>query len=78
MAKILLMNITKTNKHLSPDLPKGSYTHTVLGLTFHGQSTDTTIDQQFMHVPLPKLQQSAFTEVSFTGLSSIHGCSGGP
>ena len=56
---------------------KGSYTRTVSGLTFHGHSTDTTIDQQFMLVPLPKLQRSAFTEASFTGLSGIHGCSGG-
>ena len=31
---------------------KGSYTCTVSGLTFHGHSTDTTIDQQFMLVPL--------------------------
>ena len=56
---------------------KGSYAHTVSDRTFHGHSTDTTIDQQFMLVPLPKLQQSAFTEASFTGLSVIHGCSGG-
>ena len=47
------------------------------GLTFHHHSTDTTIDQQFMLVPLPNLQRSAFTEASFTGLSGIHGCSGG-
>ena len=56
---------------------KGSYTCTVSGLTFHGHSTDTTIDQQFMLVPLPNLQWSAFTEVSFSGLSGVHGCSGG-
>ena len=57
---------------------KGSYTRTVLGLTFHYHSTDTTIDQQFMLVPLPKFQWSAFTEASFTGLSAgIRGCSGG-
>ena len=56
---------------------KGSYTRTASGLTFHYQSTDTTIDQQFMLVPLPNLQRSAFTEASFTGLSGIHGCSGG-
>ena len=56
---------------------KGSYTCTALGLTFHCHSTDTTIDQQFMLVPLPNLQRSAFTEASFTGLSGIHGCSGG-
>ena len=56
---------------------KGSYTCTVSGLTFHGHLTDTTIDQQFMLVPLPKLQQSAFTEASFMGLSGIYGCSGG-
>ena len=55
---------------------KGSYTPTVSGLTFHGHSTDTTIDQQFMLVPLPKLQRPAFTEASFTGLSGIHGCLG--
>ena len=40
---------------------KGSYTRTVSGLTFHYHSTDTTIDQQFMLVPLPNLQRSAFT-----------------
>ena len=56
---------------------KGSYTRTVSGLTFHYHSTDTTIDQQFMLVPLPNLQRSAFTEASFTGLSGVHGCSGG-
>ena len=56
---------------------KGSYTCTVSGITFHGHSTDTTIDQQFMLVPLPKLQQSAFTEASFMGLFGVHGCSGG-
>ena len=56
---------------------KGSYTRTASGLTFHHHSTDTTIDQQFMLVPLPNLQRSAFTEASFTGLSGVHGCSGG-
>ena len=56
---------------------KGSYTHTVLGLTLHGHSTDTTIDQQFMLVPLPKFQRSVYTEASFTGLSGVHGCLGG-
>ena len=56
---------------------KGSYTSTVSSLTFHGHSTDTKIDQQFMLVPLPKLQRFAFTETSFTGLSGIHGCSSG-
>ena len=56
---------------------KRSYTCTVSGLTFHGHSTDTTIDQQFMLVPLPKFQRSAFTEASFMGLSGDHGCSGG-
>ena len=56
---------------------KGSYTCTASGLTFHYHSTDTTIDQQFMLVPLPNLQRSAFTEASFTGLSDVHGCSGG-
>ena len=56
---------------------KGSYTRTVSGLTFHYYLTDTTIDQQFMLVPLPNLQRSAFTEASFTGLSGVHGCSGG-
>ena len=67
--------------HLEADLKcdqicqKGSYTRTVLGLTFHYHSTDTTIDQQFMLVPLPNLQRSAFTEASFTGLSGVHGCS---
>ena len=30
-----------------------------------------------MLVPLPNLQWSAFTEASFTGLSGVHGCSGG-
>ena len=56
---------------------KGSYTRTASGLTFHYHSTDTTIDQQFMLVPLPNLLRSAFTEASFTGLSGVHGCSGG-
>ena len=54
-----------------------SYTGTVSGLTFHYHSTDTTIDQRFMLVPLPNLQRSAFTEASITGLSGVHGCSGG-
>ena len=56
---------------------KESYIRTVSGLTFHYHSTDTTMDQQFMLVPLPNLQQSAFTEASFMGLSGVHGCSGG-
>ena len=56
---------------------KGSYTGTVSGLTFHYHLTDTTIDQQFMLVPLPNLQRSAFTEASITGLSGVHGCLGG-
>ena len=55
---------------------KGSYTCTVSALTFHYHSTDTTIDQQFMLVPLPNLQQFAFTEASFMGLFGVHGCSG--
>ena len=56
---------------------KGSYTCTVSGLILHSHSTDTTTDQQFMLVPLPKLQRTAFTEASFTGLSGVHGCLGG-
>ena len=56
---------------------KGSYARTVSGLIFHSHSTDTTIDQQFMLVPLPKLQRFAFTKASFTGLYSVHGCSVG-
>ena len=56
---------------------RGSYTRAASGLTFHYHSTDTTIDQQFMLVPLPNLQRSAFTEASFAGLSGVHGCSGG-
>ena len=51
-----------------------SYTRTVSGLTFHYHSTNTTIDQQFILVPLPNLQQSVFIEASFTDLSGIHGC----
>ena len=47
---------------------KGSYTRTASGLTFHYHSTGTTIDQQFMFVPLPNLQWSALTEASFMGL----------
>ena len=62
---------------MRPDLSKGSYTHAVSGLTFHYHLIDTTIYQQFMLVPLPNLQRSAFTEASFTGLSGVHGCSGG-
>ena len=30
-----------------------------------------------MLIPLPKVQQSTFTKVSFTGLSGIHKCLGG-
>ena len=72
----------KTKLQLSTEIcdqicQKGSYTRTASGLTFHYHSTDTTIDQQFMLVPLPNLQRSAFTEASFTGLSGVHGCSGG-
>ena len=55
----------------------GSYTCTVSGLTFHYHSTDTITDQQFMLVPLPELQRSAFTEASFTGLSDVHWYLGG-
>ena len=64
---------TQTHKHTDTH----AYTCTVSGLTFHGHSTDTTIDQQFMLVPLPKLQWSAFTGALFTDLSGIHGCLGG-
>ena len=56
---------------------KGSYIRTASGLTFYYHSTDTTIGQQFMLVPLPNVHWSAFTEASFTGLSGVHGCSGG-
>ena len=55
---------------------KRGLTGTVSGLTFHYRSTDTTIDKQFMLVPLPNLQQSTFTEASITGLSGVHGCLG--
>ena len=70
---------THTHTHTQCDqiCQKGSYTRPASGLTFHYHSTDTTIDQQFMLVPLPNLQQSAFTEASFTGLSGFHRCLGG-
>ena len=73
--KILIITIQATK--CDQICQKGSYTCTASGLTFHYHSTDTTIDQQFMLVPLPNFQWSAFTEASFTDLSGIHGCSGG-
>ena len=75
--KAINFYISFTSNKCDQICQKGSYTRTVSGLTFHSHSTDTTIDQQLMLVPLPKLQQPAFTEASFTGLSGIHGCSGG-
>ena len=42
---------------------KGSYTCAVSSLTLHRHSTDTTIDYQFMLIPLPKVQWSTFTGV---------------
>ena len=74
--KCIQIHITK-NTICDQICQKGSYTCTVSGLTFHHHSTDKTIDQQFMLVPLPNLQWSAFTEASFTGLCGVHGCSGG-
>ena len=55
----------------------GSCTHTISSHTFHRHSIDTTIEQQFMLIPLSKVQRSAFTAASFMGLSGVHWCSGG-
>ena len=74
---IIIMSITFLKDIYDQICQKGSYTRTASGLTFHHHSTDTTIDQQFVLVPLPNLQRSAFTEASFTGLSGVHGCLGG-
>ena len=53
------VSISTCNNHNCDHIcQKGSYTRTVSGLTFHYHSTDTTIDQQFMLVPLPNLQRS--------------------
>ena len=78
LSTVILCVLHKLDRTICDQIcQKGSYTRTASGLTFHYHSTDTTIDQQFMLVPLPNLQRSAFTEASFTGLSGVHGCSGG-
>ena len=56
---------------------KGSYTHTVSRHTFHRHLVATLMDQQNMCLILLKVEQSTFTQVSFSSLSDIHECSGG-
>ena len=59
------------------DLPKGSYTCTVSRHTFYHYLLTTSMDQQHMCLILLKLEQSAFTQASFSNLSDVHKHSGG-
>ena len=45
--------------------------------TFHRYLLATSMDQQHMCLILPKVEQSVFTQASFSSLSDIHECSGG-
>ena len=64
-------------QHMWPDLPKGSYTCAVSRHTFHHHLLATSMDQQQTCLILLKVEQSAFTQASFSSLSGIHKCSGG-
>ena len=55
---------------------KGSNTRTVSKHTFHCHLLATSVDQQHMRLILLKVEQSAFTEASFSSLSDIHECLG--
>ena len=55
----------------------GSYTRTVSRHTFHRHLITTPMDQQHMCLILLKVDQSTFTQISFSSLSDIHECSGG-
>ena len=57
---------------------KGSYTRTVSRHTFHRYLITTPMDQQHMCcLILLKVDQSAFTQASFSSLSDVHECLGG-
>ena len=62
---------------MRPDLPKGSYTHTVSRHTFYNHLLATSMDQQHMCSILLKLEQSAFTQASLSSLSDVHRYLGG-
>ena len=55
---------------------KGSYTCTVSRHTFYRHLLATSMDQQHICLILLKVEQSAFTQASFSSLSGIHECSG--
>ena len=55
---------------------KKSYTCTVSTHTFHCHMLTTPRDQQHMCLILLKVDQSAFTQTSFSSLSDVHECSG--
>ena len=67
--------------HLWPDLPKGVLCSecacTVSRHTFYRHLLATSMDQQHMCLILLKLEQSAFTQASFSSLSDVHECPGG-
>ena len=56
---------------------KGSYTCTLSRHTFHRHLITIPMDQQHMCLILLKVDQSAFTQTSFSSLSDIHKCSDG-
>ena len=45
--------------------------------TFHRHLITTPTDQQYMYLILLKVDQSAFTQTSFSSLPDVHECSGG-
>ena len=58
--------------HMSPDLPKRSYIHTVSRCTFDHHLIATSMDQQHnMGVTLQKVEQSDFTQASFLSMSDV-------
>ena len=56
---------------------KGSYTYTVSRHTFHHHLIATSMDQQHIYLMPLKVEQSAFTQASFSSLSDVHKCSSG-
>ena len=72
------MSLPQSNYICDQICQKGSYsTCTVSGHTFHHHLLATSMDQQHMCLILLKVEQSAFTQASFSTLSDIHKFSGG-
>ena len=56
---------------------RGSCTCTISRHTFHPHLLVTSVNQQLMCLILLKVEQSTFTQASFSSLSDIHVCSAG-